>query len=64
MLRFIKHHMDTINGIGIYPIISLLIFFSFFVVLFWWVFTAKKDYINKASNIPFDSTNTKNNSEL
>jgi len=64
MLKFIKHHMESIAGIEIYPIISLLIFFSFFVVLFWWVFTAKKDYINKVSNIPFESTNTKNNSEL
>jgi len=64
MLKFIKHHMDTIAGIEIYPIISLLIFFTFFVVLFWWVFTAKKDYINKVSNIPFESTNNTNNSEL
>ncbi len=63
MLKFIKHHMESIAGIEIYPIISLLIFFSFFVVLFWWVITSKKDYIEKVSNIPFESTNS-NNSEL
>lgn len=63
MLKFIKHHMDTIEGIEIYPIISLLIFFTFFVVLFWWVFTSKKEYIDKVSNIPFESTNN-NNLEL
>ncbi|MCF6280107.1 MAG: CcoQ/FixQ family Cbb3-type cytochrome c oxidase assembly chaperone [Flavobacteriaceae bacterium] len=61
MLKFIKHHMESISGIEIYPLISLIIFFTFFVVLFWWVFTAKKDYINKVSNIPFETTN--NNSE-
>ncbi|WP_228530306.1 CcoQ/FixQ family Cbb3-type cytochrome c oxidase assembly chaperone [Tamlana sp. I1] len=55
MLKYIKHHMETIAGIEIYPIISLLIFFSFFVVLFWWVFTAKKDYINRVSNLPLDN---------
>ncbi|TDA88237.1 CcoQ/FixQ family Cbb3-type cytochrome c oxidase assembly chaperone [Halomonas marinisediminis] len=49
--------MDSISGIEIYPIISLLIFFGFFVGLFWWVFTAKKDYIDKVSNIPLDNQN-------
>lgn len=55
MLKFVKEHMESITGIEIYPIISLLIFFAFFVVLFWWVMTAKKDYIQKVSNIPFDN---------
>ncbi|GGG58909.1 CcoQ/FixQ family Cbb3-type cytochrome c oxidase assembly chaperone [Bizionia arctica] len=55
MLKFVKNYMDSIAGIEIYPIISLLIFFTFFVVLFWWVFTAKKDYINEVSNIPLDN---------
>jgi len=40
--------------VAIYPIISLLIFFIFFTALFWWVFTAKKDYIKKVSDIPLD----------
>lgn len=47
--------MESIAGIEIYPIISLLIFFTFFVLLFWWVFTAKKEYINKVSNLPLDN---------
>ena len=60
MLKFVKNHMESIAGIEIYPIISLLIFFIFFVVLFWWVFTAKKEYINKVSNIPLDNQNQSN----
>ena len=55
MLKFVKNHMESITGIEIYPIISLLIFFTFFVILFWWVFSAKKDYINRVSNLPFDN---------
>lgn len=54
MFKFIKGHLETITGIEIYPLISLIIFFSFFVALFLWVFTAKKEYINKVSNIPLD----------
>ncbi len=49
--------MESIADIEIYPIISLLIFFIFFVALFWWVITAKKDYIKKVSNLPFDNKN-------
>ncbi len=60
MLKFIKGHMESITGIEIYPLISLVIFFTFFVVLFWWVFTSKKEYIDKVSNIPLESTNPKN----
>ncbi len=62
MLKFVKNYMDSIEGIEIYPIISLLIFFTFFVLLFWWVFTAKKDYITKVSNLPLD--NQQNDTEL
>lgn len=57
MLKFVKNHMESITGVEIYPIISLLIFFIFFVALFWWVFTAKKDYIKTVSNIPLDNQN-------
>jgi len=57
MLKFVKGHMESITGIEIYPLISLLIFFIFFVTLFYWVFTAKKEYINKVSNLPLDNQN-------
>jgi len=55
MFKFVKGHMESILGIEIYPLISLIIFFTFFVVLFLWVFTAKKEYINKVSNLPLDN---------
>ncbi|MFD2541849.1 CcoQ/FixQ family Cbb3-type cytochrome c oxidase assembly chaperone [Lacinutrix gracilariae] len=57
MLKFVKNYMDSISGIEVYPIISLLIFFGFFVVLFLWVFTAKKEYIQTVSNIPLENDN-------
>ncbi|MFK5982626.1 MAG: CcoQ/FixQ family Cbb3-type cytochrome c oxidase assembly chaperone [Flavobacteriaceae bacterium] len=64
MLRFIKGNLENIDGVGIYPLISLLIFFVFFVVLFWWVFTAKKEHIEEVSNIPLDLDNDINNTSL
>lgn len=47
--------MESITGIEIYPMISLLIFFTFFVILFWWVFTAKKEHVKKLSQMPLDN---------
>lgn len=52
MFEQIKHNMETIAGVSVYPILSLLIFFFFFVTLGFWVFTYKKDKINELSNIP------------
>ena len=54
MLKFVKGHMESITGIEIYPLISLIIFFTFFVALFVWVYTAKKEYIKTVSNLPLD----------
>jgi len=60
MLKFVKNHLESITGVEVYPLISLVIFFGFFVLLFWWVITAKKDYIDMVSNLPLEN---KNNSE-
>ena len=62
MLKFIKGHMESIDGIEIYPIISLLIFFIFFALLFLWVLTAKKKYIEQVSNIPLEEEDENNTS--
>ncbi len=64
MLKFVKEHMQTIEGVETYPIISLLIFFAFFVVLFWWVITAKKDYIKEVSELPLENDNQQNETVL
>lgn len=54
MLKFVKHHMDTIMGIELYPIISLLIFFIFFTLLLVVVIKTKKEHINELAAMPLD----------
>lgn len=54
MFEQIKHNMETISGIEIYPILSLLIFFFFFVGLGFWVFSYKNEKIQEMSEIPLD----------
>lgn len=51
--------MESMEGIATYPIISLLIFFVFFVLLFWWVFTASKQHIKDMSELPLDKNQPK-----
>lgn len=52
MLKFIKHHMESIDGIEIYPIISLCIFMLFFAGLIYYVVRADKKHIKDISNYP------------
>lgn len=58
-----KHYFERIQGIEIYPIISLLIFFIFFVLLFVWVVRADKKYIHKMKNLPLDGSDAKDNQD-
>ncbi|AVR44351.1 CcoQ/FixQ family Cbb3-type cytochrome c oxidase assembly chaperone [Christiangramia fulva] len=54
MLKYVKGPLESIDGVAIYPIISLLIFFIFFAALFFWVVTARKEYINEVSQLPLE----------
>ena len=54
MLKFVKSHLETIDGVATYPMISLVIFFLFFVGLFWWVFSASKGHLKEMSELPLD----------
>lgn len=52
MLKFIKHHLDTIAGVDIYPVLSFVIFFSFFLVVLWWVRRTGRAHVEHMSNLP------------
>jgi len=55
MLKFIKHHMETIDGISIYPVLSFLIFFTFFLLMLIYVIRADKTKMASSANIPLDN---------
>ncbi len=55
MLKYIKHHLDTITGVEIYPIISLLLFFLVFTTMLIIVMKMPKKNIEKMSNLPLDN---------
>ncbi len=56
-MKFI-HYLETITGVGIYPLTSLTIFFLFFTAMTIWSLKADKGYIEALKQIPFpDSKN-------
>jgi cytochrome c oxidase cbb3-type subunit IV len=56
MLRFIKHNLTSIDGVAIYPILSLLIFVIFFIIVITYVVRMKKTDIAELSNIPLEDS--------
>lgn len=62
MLKFISHNFDGMEGIEIYPIISLLLFFLVFITMLIIVIKMPKKNIDEISQLPLDNdTNTKEN---
>ena len=57
MLKFINHHLDTIVGIGIYPLLSFLVFFVFFLGVLWWVATVRRSHIDHMAALPITPDN-------
>lgn len=49
-----KEVLSSIDGVEIYPIFSLLVFFSFFVVLTVWFFSADGKRLRDMAQLPLD----------
>ncbi|WP_343604250.1 cbb3-type cytochrome c oxidase subunit 3 [Fluviicola sp.] len=52
MLRFIKHHLASEQGVAFYGLLSLLIFVLFFLVVLIRIWRMNKSTIEELSNIP------------
>jgi cytochrome c oxidase cbb3-type subunit 4 len=55
-----KNVLQSIDNIEIWPVISFVIFFSFFLGLLIWVFTADQKYIQKMKSLPIEDKNNQN----
>ena len=64
MLRFIKHNVDSIDGVAIYPIVALLTFFIVFIVMIFIVLKMNKKHMDEISNYPLEDDNNLNNEKL
>ena len=55
-----KDILQSIEGISVYPIISLIVFVLFFAVILIWMIKVDKKYINKMENLPFENEEANN----
>ncbi|MCT4589418.1 MAG: hypothetical protein N4A71_16455 [Carboxylicivirga sp.] len=53
-MKLVRHYLESISGVEIYPIISFIIFFVFFLVVTYMVIRMKKEYIEEVSNYATD----------
>lgn len=49
-----KYVLQSIEGVAVFPLISLLIFMSFFIGLLVWVFRKDKTYTTHMAELPLD----------
>lgn len=63
MLRFIKHNLTGIDGVSIYPILSLLIFILFFTIMLIFVIKMNKTELETLSAIPLEEDDNLENDE-
>lgn len=50
-----KDVLRAIEGVGIFPVISLLLFVVFFLLVLWGTLRAKKETIDTMAAIPLES---------
>ena len=53
-MKFINY-LESITGIGIYPMASLLIFFLFFIAVGFYVVKGRKEYFEYLGNLPINN---------
>ncbi|MFT5750071.1 MAG: cytochrome c oxidase cbb3-type subunit 4 [Ancylomarina sp.] len=47
-MKLVSHYLQSISDVGLFPSISLIIFFSFFMGMIWWTFKkSNKNYFQE-----------------
>lgn len=55
MLKFIKGHMTSIEGVDLFPVMAFLLFFGIFLFVIWWVHGMRRDDVDRMSALPLAS---------
>lgn len=56
-MKFINY-LESITGIGVYPLVSLMIFFLFFIGVTVYIVLGRKEYFEILSNLPLRATDS------
>lgn len=53
----IRNVLSDLGGVGIYGIVSMLIFFTFFIGMLIWVFRLSRTYVSTMERLPMTPDN-------
>jgi len=56
----IRNYLQSIEGVEIYPLISLAMFVLFFVIMIIWMLKADKNYIKEMEELPLELKKNRN----
>lgn len=59
-MRIVIHYLEGIEGVAIFPIIGILIFFTFFLGLLYYVFRMDKGFVSDMANSPLINDSEEN----
>lgn len=54
-MKLVSHYLQKISGVEIFPILSLLFFIVFFIVVVWVVYKTDKTVYEEMENLPLDN---------
>lgn len=57
----LRNYLESIDGVGIFPVITLVIFFGFFTILAIWAFRARKEHLTAMNALPLNDSHEINN---
>ncbi len=50
----VRNYLESIAGVGVFPVITLLLFFSIFCIFSIWAFRSRKAQFESELQMPFD----------
>ena len=56
-MKIVMNTVERIQGVEVFPIFSLIVFFLFFVIMAYLVFNLDKGYIEDMKNMPLEEDN-------
>lgn len=59
-MKLARHYLESIAGVEIFPIISFIIFFVFFVAVTWYVLTLDKKHVEDMAALAIDGEEDEN----
>lgn len=59
-----KNILQSIQGVEIYPLISMMIFFGLFISVIVWYFRADKRHLKQMAEMPLDRSQTEDTTSI